>query len=283
MKKHLLVLLFLFLFSAACAHAQEGRRTSFFTSSWLEAVVSIEAPGPDGKQRSIGTGFLVRSPNKHIILVTARHVVALPDGQIRPNLGYRINTRGGKSVVISDARASSITKSSWFLSENRDVACRFIVWDSRESSFKFLPQSVFLRSAHLEPGAPLFVLGFPMGLRSEEHAMPILRSGIVARCEEGNILGEVFVFPGNSGGPVVYAPAFPVDQETLRSPVLQGQWIVGLVSESIAYVDQAVSIQSGRPRATFEENSGLVNIVPSDAILELMGRNDVLATDAMSF
>jgi len=45
-----------------------------------------------------------------------------------------------------------------------------------------------------------------MGLRSEAYATPITRQGIVAGLGEQGFLLDAFVFPGNSGGPVIYKP-----------------------------------------------------------------------------
>lgn len=278
-----LVLIALLITTFLSVAKADDERTSFFAADWLDAVVSIEAKDTKGKQNSVGTGFLVLSPNNHVLLVTAKHVVLTPDGKIKPYLGYRLNTTQDVSIVISDAHATAVSKSSWFFSKEADVACRFIVWDAAHTSFKHLPQSLFLKAERLQPGAPLYVLGFPMGLRSEQHAMPIVRRGIVARCDARAILAEAFVFPGNSGGPVVYAPVFPVDQKTLKSPVLQGQWIIGLISENISYVDRAVSTQTMRTRVTFEDNSGLVNVVPAETILNLLNREDVVKQDATKF
>ena len=269
--KYVLAILALLLLSA---HGAE-ERTSFFKLDWLDAVVSIEATDQTGKIQSIGTGFLVLSPSNHIMLVTAKHVVIERNGKVRSGLGYRLNSKENASIIISDQQASMSTKSGWFFSEEADVACRFIVWDAKRNQFKNLSMSLFLKTERLQPCAPLYILGFPMGLRSENHAIPIVRQGIVARCDSNSILAEAFVFPGNSGGPVIYAPTFPVDQKTLKSPVLQGQWIVGLVSESIAYVDHAISRQSMRTRVIFEDNSGLVNVVPANAVLKLLTREDV--------
>jgi len=278
-----ILLISVILVMSALSSNAENEKTSFFAANWLDAVVSIEVQGPTGDQKSVGTGFLVLSPSSHILLVTAKHVVIDSDGKQRPNLGYRLNTTQDVSIVISDDHATSVSKSSWYLSDEADVACRFIVWDAERTVFKQLTQSLFLKKENLQPGAPLYILGFPMGLRSEQHAMPIVRRGIVARCDAKSILAEAFVFPGNSGGPVVYAPEFHVDQKTLKSPVLQGQWIVGLVSNNIFFVDQAVSIRTLRPRVTFEDNSGLVNVVPGDAILKLLNREDVKKQDATKF
>jgi hypothetical protein len=240
--------------------------------------VSIEAKLPDGQWKSVGTGFLVRSSNNHVMLVTAKHVVMQDDGKVLANLGYRLNSKEGEATMITDAHATAVAKSAWFFSTNADVACRFIVWGDK-AVVRTIARSQFLTSEHLQTTTPLLILAFPMGLRSAEHSVAIARSGMVARRDKSGIIAEGFVFPGNSGGPVLYMPVFPVDQKTLLSPVLQGQWLVGLVSSQISYVDVAVSLQTRKPRVTFEDNAGLVNIVGSDDILQLLDRKDVTNAD----
>ena len=44
--------------------------------------------------------------------------------------------------------------------------------------------------------------------------------------------------------------------------------LLGIVSSYIPYADVAVSRQTGRPRITFEENSGLAKVVPIDMAKE---------------
>ena len=119
-----------------------------------------------------------------------------------------------------------------------------------------------------------------MGLRSEEYATPIVRRGIVARSDEHGIIADAFVFPGNSGGPVVYAPLTPFAKGgIIKSPVLQGQWLLGLVSSYVPYVDVAVSQQTQKPRVTFEENSGLSHVIPADAIMGLLSSDEFKKID----
>ena len=52
---------------------------------------------------------------------------------------------------------------------------------------------------------------------------------------------DLFVFPGNSGGPVIYCPAIKFGKN-ITSGVLNEQRFIGLVSESINYVDVAIQL-----------------------------------------
>ena len=68
--------------------------------------------------------------------------------------------------------------------------------------------------------------------------------------------------PGNSGGPVFAKPVFVSygDKPRIDSK------LIGMVSGYLPYRDTAYSRQTGRPKIVFEENSGLAEVVPIDAI-----------------
>ena len=74
---------------------------------------------------------------------------------------------------------------------------------------------------------------------------------------------DAFVFPGNSGGPVVLKPMrFSI---TGTKPHLSAS-LIGLVTQSRNYIDTALSAQTGRPRISFEENAGLADVLPIDYV-----------------
>jgi hypothetical protein len=283
MKKQLLiyiVLLFITFFSQMTSFgAEEGvkSRTSYFNEDWLKTVVSLEVITENGKAKPIGTGFLIESPNKHIILITAKHVILDESGRILQNLAYRLNDKEGKSIILTDEHITKLRTGSWFLSENNDVACRFIL-RKKTSDVINIPLSIFLVSKELNIGAPLVILGFPLGLRSEDYAIPIARKAMVARADPKLIIVDGFVFPGNSGGPVIYLPSV-LFGKGITPGVLNEQRVVGLVSESINSVEIAISPQTKRPRISFEDNTGLANVIPSEAILELINSTEVSTFD----
>ena len=82
----------------------------------------------------------------------------------------------------------------------------------------------------------------------------------------------------NSGGPVIYEPSIQLG-EGFKTPILQGDWFVGMVLSEIRYVEPAISANTGKLRVTFEDNSGLCNILPADFILELLESPDFVRID----
>lgn len=121
-------------------------------------------------------------------------------------------------------------------------------------------------------GDGIFAIGFPMALVGyEDQIFPIVKQGCIARIQDWlsgrarHILIDANLFPGNSGGPVFLRPSLAAIEGTQSNP---NSYLIGMVSAYIPYEDVAVSQQTGRERITFEENSGIVEIVPSDAIME---------------
>lgn len=257
---------FSLVFPAIClaqTAPQTAVRTSQLDQQWLETVVSIEHVQEPNKELPIGTGFVVASSRKHLILMTAKHVVIDSNGKLRNDLVYRVNHAGGGTQLLRDTELAKNGGSTWFISDQHDLAVRFLPI-VKGVAVKAIPLDRFMQESQVEAGTPLAALGFPMGLRSVNHAMPIARRGMVGRADPAMILADLFVFPGNSGGPVLYVPAFKTGGVFFGDHRLVGQeMLVGVVSSFIPYQDVAISAQTNRPRVVFEENSGLANLVPA--------------------
>jgi len=117
----------------------------------------------------------------------------------------------------------------------------------------------------------IYVLGFPLGIVDTDHQYVIARSGIVARLRDtlekrgGEFLIDAAVFPGNSGGPVIYKPEIISIDGT---PSVAKSGLIGMVAGYLSYRDVALSRQTGKSRVVFEENSGLAMVIPVDFIME---------------
>lgn len=261
----------------------EKKLTSVFNEAWLKSVISVECVQREPnesrvKYTSIGTGFLIASANNHIVLVTAKHVIVDKETHnTRGNLVYRLNDKKGHSIIITEETLSKSQVGPWYLSPESDLACRFMLVPVISDLLQ-IPLSSFLEAKYVQAGAPVLLLGFPLGLRSENYAKPIVRQGVVGLSEPNALVVDVDFYPGNSGGPLIYVPPIKMGNG-LSSPLINEEKLVGLAINFIPYVDVAVSVHTGRPRATFEENSGLCNVVPSDAILSLLKCRDVSALD----
>jgi len=277
MKRIVFVLLVLGSFLCRPQDSSTTELTTFFNQQWLKAVVSIEVINDKREVKPIGTGFLIQTDNNHILLVSAKHVVNDESNQIKKGLAYRINLQSGKSKIISDESLFKAGCGSWFLSKSADVAVRFL-YRYPDSDVITIPQAMFLKDENVQPGTPSLILGFPMGLRSDDYAMPILRSSLVALKTPDYYILDGFAFPGNSGGPVVYMPSHQIGGIKL-SNYIDKQMLIGVISSYIPYIDTAVSVQTKRPRITFEENAGLCRVVPSSEIIKLINAEDVKEFD----
>lgn len=125
----------------------------------------------------------------------------------------------------------------------------------------------------LTEGDGTYVLGFPMGLVGGERNFVISRQGAIARIRDflagvGNtFLIDALIFPGNSGGPVVSKVELTFIEGTKNQ---KQSYLIGVVRAYVPYQDVAVSQQTGRPRIAFEENSGLAEVIPIDAVKRLI-------------
>lgn len=117
----------------------------------------------------------------------------------------------------------------------------------------------------------IYVLGFPMGIVSKERQHVTLRGGVISRIRDffenrsTDFIVDAFVFPGNSGGPVVLKPELISIEGTNPN---NSSGLIGIINSYIPYQDVAISQQTRKPRVIFEENSGLSIVEPVDYILE---------------
>jgi len=120
-----------------------------------------------------------------------------------------------------------------------------------------------------------YVLGFPMGIVGERRSTVIVRRAAIARIRDAldkssnDFLIDAFIFPGNSGGPVVSKP----EAISIRGTKSQSaSYLIGIVRSHVSYRDVAVSRQTNLPRVIFEENSGLATVHPVDSFQEIIPR-----------
>ncbi len=119
-----------------------------------------------------------------------------------------------------------------------------------------------------------YILGFPMGLVGEERDFVIVRQGTIARIRDylagaqKEFLMDCLIFPGNSGGPVVTKPESVAVRGTKR---VSGGYLIGVVARTLNYREEARSVQTGRTRVVFEDNSGLASVIPVQYLMDLAG------------
>ena len=247
---------------------------------------------------TIGTGFFYGQLMKDdpevakrvysSYLVTAKHVIDGYNNMKKQNaqlssLRIRINPTDTTAVGTEFDLLSDVANNGtqWINNpHDRDVSVISVNLNSlRDKKYKyaFFASDIFaakidkLRDGGVSAGDGVFVLGFPMDLAGIERNYVIARQGVIARISEiidkasDSFLIDSFVFPGNSGGPVLLKP----DLTSIEGTKSQlKSYLIGLVVESVEYTDTAMSQQTGRARISFEENSGLAIVLPVDYIEE---------------
>jgi len=208
-----------------------------------------------------------------VYLVTNRHVV-----QGRKEITVRLNPKQSSDP----AQVFDVVSNDWFTHRDAsvDVACARINWrllQERGIEVNFIASdtqaagTAKMKDIGVSAGDGIFVMGFPMNLAGEQRNYVIVRPGAIARVSDliesaaAVLLIDSHVFPGNSGGPVILQPNAFAIEGTRANP---NAYLLGVVKSFIPYVDVAVSPQTQRPRVTFEENSGLAEVVPVDRINE---------------
>jgi len=259
---------------------------------FLDCVVAIgiQSGNRNRVQKNwIGTGFLYgkfikaheSDPQKKdytVFLVTNKHVIAKHRSIIlrfnpqnnQPAKDYPLNLYDGEGVQL------------WTGHPNPDVDVAVIRINLQMIHKEGMKYSIFKSDTDtittdkmiqhgISEGDFIYALGFPMGLVSKDRQHVMVRSGIIARIRDlyekrsTDFTVDAFVFPGNSGGPVITKPEMISIQGT--TPYKRSS-LVGIIKSYIPYQDVAISRQTNKPRVIFEENTGLSLVEPVDRILE---------------
>jgi S1-C subfamily serine protease len=266
----------------------------YFVSSVvaLGSVQTVIEPGkpPVAKWVTEGTGFffgyLVQpdaDPAKRqyaVFLVTAGHVVKMHPQNEKKTIGIRIDA----TEASAKSQDFDIPIADWFFHPNAEIDLAAVsipidVLKSKGLETAFFANDLMaltksqMTDVGVSAGDGVFILGFPMGLSGETRNYVIARQGAVARVSQylengsNSFLVDAFVFPGNSGGPVILKPEIFSIQGTKPH---QNAMLLGVVQSYQPYTDVAYSAQTKHARITFEENSGLAVVLPVDFINEMV-------------
>ncbi|HCT5134541.1 TPA: trypsin-like peptidase domain-containing protein [Aeromonas hydrophila] len=257
---------------------------------YLDCVVSIGIQSTSFIQGAlttqmhwIGTGFLVgrlvegTEPQQYnTYLVTNKHVI-----QNQQLIFIKFNSLLGNLTTDLSYPLYNGNNQNWVghPDPNIDVAVmpidpHFLNGENARFSFFELDKhgatSITLRNLGASEGDFLYVLGFPMGIVTNQNNCVIARSGIIARIRDvlagasSAFLIDANIYPGNSGGPVINKPE---TTSIAGTNALLNASLIGMVKSYVPYRDVAVSQQTGNPRVTFEENSGLALVETVDSII----------------
>jgi hypothetical protein len=251
---------------------------------YLDCVVSIGIPHNE-QTNWTGTGFIVGrffemlegKKSYKLFLVTNKHVL-----QDKNDIVIRFSDAEHKKIIDYPITLIREGKRIWHghPAEEVDVASFFINHemlqnDSAAFSCFSLDENAVgideMKDMGVYEGDAVNVLGFPMGIVSDQAMYVIARYGIISRIrdvlngQETSFLIDSNIFPGNSGGPVIIRPEISAIQGT---KAIDRASLIGIVKSYVPYRDVAVSQQTGTPRIIFEENSGLALVDTVDSIRE---------------
>jgi S1-C subfamily serine protease len=126
-----------------------------------------------------------------------------------------------------------------------------------------------MKEISVSDGDGVFILGFPAVVSAGQRNYAVARHGIISRIGEAlegrepTYLLDSFVFPGNSGGPVILEPNIIGITNTKTNTKA---YLIGVVRAYLPYQDTAVSQQTGGRRVIFEEITGLTETIPIDYV-----------------
>ena len=266
---------------------------------FISSVVAIGIPQqvieqgkpPRTEWIALGTGFFfgklvaddpdITKRKYEIYLVTAKHVIHehVIAGRV---VQIRINPKDTSTKFEQFDIPSRATpyQYSWFYHPDDKIDLAAVQVNFNTLLERGFDASFFHDDQHtaatkklvdigVSAGDGVFVLGFPMQMTGNERHYVIVRQGIIARIAEllearsSTFLLDSFVFPGNSGGPVILKPEITAITGTKSN---NSSLLIGLVLSYRSYNDIAYSKQTQRPRVVFEENSGLSEVLPVDKI-----------------
>ena len=241
-----------------------------------KTVVFLGRPGSDGQVRFDATGFLLRVENV-FHMATARHVVVdqqtgnLLDEDLIAFLNLRDGAIGSRSIRAFKDQAQV----QWVFHPQKDVDVAMIPFGVNRDTddVKTVPQEIFLGPEELLELSEVFFLSYQPGILPRRTIAPVFRSGTISTLnEDGTFYVDGSAFPGNSGSPVFLKPS-PISFEEEGFSIgtnTQGGKFVGIIGEYVPYQEVAVSLQTGRPRVMFEENTGLSRVWSVKFIQEII-------------
>lgn len=220
----------------------------------------------EGKTKLYATAFLVNIQNI-FHLITAKHVVVDTEtGKTKDvNMHVFFNLKSGGITTRSIGEIKRKFSLDWVFHENTAVDIAIIPFglDPQKDDIKIIPDNLFLPSDRLFELYDVFFLSYQPGVKFEKRISPIFRSGTISIINEDKTFYiDASAFPGNSGSPVFLKPSpirFDENRISIGGDQLGGKFI-GIIGSYIPYEEVAISVQTGRPRVVFEENTGLSKV-----------------------
>jgi S1-C subfamily serine protease len=210
----------------------------------MHATFRVHGPAKEDPLHkvSFGTVFVMGIPRKddpklaNIVLVTAAHVLDDIDGDVATLLLRKPNDDATYTAFPYDLPIRIGGRALYTKHPTADVAVMYADLPDEVPMTGLGPAALAtdqsLQDIEVHPGDEAFVLGFPLGIGAPG-AFPILRTGRIASYPltpmktVKQMMFDVFIYGGNSGGPVYYSYSNRTFKGAMHFGM--GQGILGLV------------------------------------------------------
>lgn len=255
---------------SAYSNEEKTQGSGGFTGSQLneikKTVVFFAKIDDGGKPSFYATGFLVAVENV-FHLVTAKHVVVnMKTGKLQDDgMFVSFNSKDGKIVLSPIEDIKKNFNVNWVFHKNAEVDIAVIPFrlNPQKDDVKVIPDNLFLPTDRIFELYDVFFLSYQPGIEPKRKISPVFRGGIISTInDDKSFYIDASAFPGNSGSPVFLKPSpirFDKGGISIGVDPLGGKFI-GIIGEYIPYQEIAISLQTGRPRVIFEENTGLSKV-----------------------
>lgn len=262
---------------------------SLISQEILKTVVTINIEDEEKKLTCIGTGFIVgypiikegKSVEYYTYIITNKHIIEEYKDFI---IAINKNTNGIFKLEVNKKKYISEKKLLFHPKEDIDICALRIYFggnDEIKNKYTFITlenKSLTIKEMKEYPifeSNIVYTIGFPMNLVDEHSKNPIVRMGNIARIlhlynsnkEKKEFLIDAFTFPGNSGSPVLTSTVKNIFPPLTDTKV---NFLIGIINNSINYLESLQSIQTKRVRIIEEQNSGLSNVIAVDYIIDLI-------------
>ncbi len=249
---------------------------NWLNEEFLKTVVLFELPNNNSVLQPHGTGVLINY-KENFVLVTCRHIVVNPYTKEEfKGLNVILNRLDGGKEQRSIEQVHREFGLKWVFhhDQNVDIAVTPIAIKQNEDDIKLVSQNLFENFENLPLGEDVFFLGYPLGLgvSNENKSTPLIRAGLVsAKLNNKTFLIDANVYPGSSGSPVFYRPTIAsFSQSSFSIGSGRGLKLLGIISDNLNYIEDAVSTRTGQSRIQFQENAGLGIVQSTSLVTEIL-------------
>lgn len=225
--------------------------------------------------RPLGSGVLIIYSGK-VFIVTAEHVIPT-DGDVYFRFPQKTTQ---DSIHRSHIELKNNIGLDWVRDKENDLAITLVGYGETDDIKAIDIEKFSVEYKDVSIGDDVYVIGYPSSVVfSQDPAIHFIRNGVISsKLPNGHIIIDSLLFPGNSGGPVYWKPSLGLEfKGMLQGPSIPAREskLIGIVSQTLSYREEAKSVQTDRTRIIFEDNSGLSIIISATKIIDLLRSEEI--------